>query len=163
MFNYAAQAVTSFSPGKVLGGADVADSTSYRTLFCGPDPADPERVLVRKILELSNGRYAYEETTITPNQDAGVPSVHTTAWKIHGWDMKEEVTQKEINTRLMHRPMPNSVAFSLYYRKTNGGTNHLSIVENTLWKPNYSWNQMWADWNDRRDLSKYLKFRWMLN
>ena len=92
MFNYAAQAVTSFSPGKVLGGADVADSTSYRTLFCGPDPADPERVLVRKILELSNGRYAYEETTITPNQDAGVPSVHTTAWKIHGWDMKEELT-----------------------------------------------------------------------
>ena len=35
MFNYAAQAVTSFSPGKVLGGADIADSTSFRTLFCG--------------------------------------------------------------------------------------------------------------------------------
>ena len=83
MFNFAAQAVTSFSPGKVLGGADVADSTSYRTLFCGPDPADPERVLVRKILELSNGRYAYEETTITPNPNAGVPTVHTTAYKIH--------------------------------------------------------------------------------
>ena len=105
----------------------------------GPDPADPQRVLLRKILELSDGKYAYEETTITPNPNAGVPSVHTTAYKIHQWDMKEECTQKEINTRLIYRPMPNCVGFSLYYRKTNSGTNHLSIVENTLWKPSYSW------------------------
>ena len=33
----------------------------------GPDPADPERVLIRKVLELRDGRYAYEETTISPN------------------------------------------------------------------------------------------------
>ena len=34
MFNFATKS-TQFSPGKVLGGADVADYTSYRTLFCG--------------------------------------------------------------------------------------------------------------------------------
>ena len=157
MFNFATKS-TQFSPGKVLGGADIADSTSYRTLFCGkwhnltwpsspskltqtlirltgPDPADPERVLVRKILELQDGKYAYEETTISPSA-SGVPSVHTTAYKVHMWDLKANHTQKEINTRLLFRPQPNCVGMSLYYRKTESGSNHLSIVENTLWKPN---------------------------
>ena len=69
-------------------------------VFIGPDPADPERVLIRKVLELRDGRYAYEETTITPNKSAGVPSVHTKAYKLHMWDLKEEVTQKELNVRL---------------------------------------------------------------
>jgi len=129
----------------------------------GPDPADPERVLVRKILELRDGKYAYEETTIAPSE-TGVPSVHTTAYKIAGWDMKENISQKELNTRLSYRPQPNCVGFSLYYRKTEGGSNHLSIVENTLWKPNFSGMlNWWADWNDRRDLSRYLRFRWAMN
>ena len=115
--------------------------------FCplrkGPDPADPERVLVRKILELRDGKYAYEETTISP-ADSGIPTVHTTAYKIHMWDMKEEVTQKELNTRLLFRPQPNCVGMSLYYRNTANGTNHLSIVENTLWKPNVgTWTNWW--------------------
>ncbi len=82
----------------------------------GPDPADPERVLVRKVIELQDGKYAYEETTIAPNAATGVPSVHSTAYKIHLWDLKEDVTQKEINTRISYRPMPNCVAFSLYFR-----------------------------------------------
>lgn len=34
MFNLATKS-TQFSPGKVLGGADIGDSVSYRTLFCG--------------------------------------------------------------------------------------------------------------------------------
>ena len=72
-----------------------------RPISCiGPDPADPERVLIRKVLELRDGRYAYEETTITPNQSAGVPSVHTKAFKLHMWDLKEQVTQKERVVRL---------------------------------------------------------------
>ena len=161
MFNFATKS-TQFSPGKVLGGADIADSTSFRTLFCGPDPADPERVLVRKIIELRDGKYAYEETTITPTEQ-GVPSVHSTAYKVHMWDLKEEITKKELNTRLLFRPQPNCVGFSLYYRKTEGGTNHLSIVENTLWKPSTTWTQWWNDWKDRRDISRYLRYRWMLN
>ena len=53
---------------------------------------------------------------------------------------------------------------SLYYRKTESGTNHLSIVENTLWKPNVgTWMQWWSDWKDRRDLSRYMRLRWMMN
>ena len=34
MFNFATKS-TQFTPGKILGGADVADSATYRTLFCG--------------------------------------------------------------------------------------------------------------------------------
>ena len=129
----------------------------------GPDPADPQRVLVRKILELSDGKYAYEETTISPNAASGVPTVHSTAYKIHQWDLHEQATQKELNIRQAYRPMPNCIGFSLYSRQTESGTNHLSIVENTLWKPTYTWKQWWADWNDRRDLSRYLRYRWMFN
>lgn len=83
--------------------------------FSGPDPADPERVLVRKIIELNDGKYAYEETTISPTA-SGVPSVHSTAYKVHMWDLKEHATKKEMNHRLAFRPMPNCIAFSLYYR-----------------------------------------------
>ena len=109
----------------------------------GPDPADPQRVLVRKILELRDGKYAYEETTISPTEQ-GVPTVHTTAYKIHMWDLKEDVPLKEITTRLLFRPQPNCIGMSLYYRKTASGTNHLSITENTLWKPNVgTWTNWW--------------------
>lgn len=141
---------------------------SYLTqcaLLCntGPDPADPERVLVRKVLELQDGKYAYEETTISPS-DSGVPSVHTTAYQLYMWNLKEDATQKEINTRLAYRPQPNAIGMSLYYRKTDSGSNHLSIVENTLWKPHVgTWMQWWSDWKDRRDLSRYLRYRWMMN
>ena len=64
----------------------------------------------------------------------------------------------------MHRPMPNLIGFSLYYRKTNSGINHFSIVENTFWKKSeLAWADWWATWNDRRDLSKYLRRRWVQN
>ena len=90
--------------------------------------------------------------------------MHTTAYKAHMWDLKEDVPQSEINLRLNFRPQPNIVGMSLYYRKTDNGTNHLSIVENTLWKPNVgTWRQWWNDWKDRRDLSRYLRYRWMMN
>ena len=97
---------------------------------------------MRKILELRDGKYAYEETTISPTE-TGVPTVHTTAYKIHMWDLKEDITQKEINTRIHFRPQPNCVGMSVYYRKTESGTNHLSIVENTLWKPSFTWFNAW--------------------
>ena len=161
MFNFATYS-TQYRSSKVLGGADVADATSFRTLFCGPDPADPQRVLVRKILELNDGRYAYEETTITPQADSA-PSVHTKAYKIGHWNLKEDATQKEVNTRLLFRPQPTSVAYSLYYRKTGAGSNHLSIVENSIYKPAGTWFEMFQDWKDRRDLSRYLRYRWMFN
>ena len=58
---------------------------------------------MRKIIELQDGKYAYEEATISPSA-SGVPTVHSTAYKIHMWDLKEQVTQKEINLRLNFRP-----------------------------------------------------------
>ena len=80
------------------------------------------------------------------------------------FDLKEKLTQKELNVRLTFRPQPNIIGFSLYSRKCEDGTNHLSIVENTIWKPNVgTWRNWWADWNDRRDLSRYLRHRWLMN
>ena len=92
-----------------------------------------------------------------------MPTVHTTAYKIHGWDLKEELTEKEHLTRLSFRPMPNCVGFSLFAKRTENGTNHFSVVENTIYKPQTNWRSWWADWNDRRDLGKYLRHRWMMN
>ena len=33
--------------------------------FIGPDPADPSRILIKKIVQVSEGTYGYEEVTIT--------------------------------------------------------------------------------------------------
>ena len=58
MFNYAC-ATTNFRVDRVLGGLSRPDADSHRTLFCGkllsnkclgPDPADSNRVLIRKIV-----------------------------------------------------------------------------------------------------------------
>ena len=68
MFNYAST-MQGFSVNKVLGGVKRNDNASFRTLYCGPDPAAPERVLVRKLVELNEGSWAYEETRVTKNGD----------------------------------------------------------------------------------------------
>jgi len=34
-------------------------------IFLGPDPADSNRMLIRKIIQLDEGSYAYEETRVT--------------------------------------------------------------------------------------------------
>lgn len=49
MFNYA-NVATYWRPGRVLGGLHRSDSDSFTTLYAGPDPAEPSRILVRKIL-----------------------------------------------------------------------------------------------------------------
>ena len=64
----------------------------------------------------------------------------------------------------MHRAMPNVIGFSFYYRKCDMGFNHMSIVENTLWKANkLSWADWWQTYKDRRDIKAYVKGRWMMN
>jgi hypothetical protein len=50
---------------RVFGGINMMDNDSFTTLFCGPDPADDNRILIRKIVKINNGTYAYEETRIT--------------------------------------------------------------------------------------------------
>ena len=39
-----------FNNKKVIGGFVPGDYSSYKTLFAGPDPADRDRVLVRKLV-----------------------------------------------------------------------------------------------------------------
>ena len=142
MFNYAGLS-TNFETKKVLGGIHRSDADTHRTLFAGPDPADNNRVLIRKIIQINHHTYAYEETRInrdTPNKH---PTVHTTITKIAGFDLNEKLTNREINLRGLHRSMPNILGYSLYYRKTFTGANHFSIVENSLWKTSGS---SWAEW-----------------
>ena len=143
MFNYAGT-TTNFRPSRALGGLSRSETDSFRTLFCGPDPADNNRLLIRKIVQLNDKTYAYEETRINRNNHDGHPSVHTTMYKIAGFDLKEHITPKEWTIRALHRPMPNILGYSLYYRKTHAGLNHLSIVENSLWKTSGStWSEWW--------------------
>ena len=61
----------------------------------GPDPANPDRVLVRKILKLREGSYAYEETTIakTVEGDTIKPRGHTQISKIgNEFDLQKHET-----------------------------------------------------------------------
>jgi len=130
----------------------------------GPDPADPSRVLVRKIVQINENSYGYEETRITRQPEGKLPSVHTHLTKLSLFDLHEKVSKAEMKLRRMHRPMPHVLGFSLYYRKTGFGQNHLSIVENTLWKSTgESWAEWWQTCNDRRDMSRYLRRRWVMN
>lgn len=114
---------------------------------------------------LNEGSYAYEESRITKSAEEGQgPAVHTTIHKLYQFDLNEELSRREMAIRKKHRPVPNIVSFSLYYRNLAAGGNHFSIVENSFYKAaRYSWRQAWNDLNDRRDLSNYLYKRWRYN
>lgn len=62
--------------------------------FCkntvGNDPADPSRVLIRKVVLVSENLYCFEETTLTPNNDAA-PTVHTKLLRLKDINMKEQL------------------------------------------------------------------------
>ena len=162
MFNYAT-CTTRFREMKVLGGIGRPDAESYRTLFCGPDPADPDRVLIRKIVKLRDHSYAYEETRVTRKPNT-LPDVHTIMHKLGEFDLTEDVSNHELAMRYKFHGLPNMLGFSLYYRKTGSGINHLSIVENSLWKKSgQGWSEWWKDLNDRRDIACYLRKRWLYN
>lgn len=164
MFNQAFAGPQKFSSKKVL--AYKPDQSI--TLFAGPDPADSDRVLIRKIVQINLHTYAYEETHINRATGSSVPSVHKTITKIHGFDLKEELSNQERQIRMAHRPMPNILGFSLYWKPLSPATffsslsknimwAHFSIVENTLWKSNgQTWQGWWSTWKDRRDMSWHL-------
>jgi hypothetical protein len=60
--------------------------------------------------------------------------------------------------------LPNILGFSLYYRKLDSGVNHLSVVENSLWKSSdIAWGQWWNDLFIRRDMARYMRKRWLMN
>jgi hypothetical protein len=93
-------------------------------------------------VQINESTYAYEETRITKNEGKQ-PTVHTQMSKLAGVDLHENISTQELQLRGQNRAMPNVLGFSLYYRKTGYGTNHFSIVENSLWKTSGS---SWAEW-----------------
>ena len=130
----------------------------------GPDPADPSRVLVRKILKLREGSYAYEETRISKSVEDGniKPRVHSQVSKIgNEFDLQKHVSNEELNMRGAFRPLPNLIGFSLYSRALDSGLNHVSIIEGSMEKTSgVGWVEWFRDMRDRRDMANYLKMRW---
>lgn len=63
--------------------------------------------------------------------------------------------------RAAFRPLPHAMGFSLYFRNGDKYKRSMTIVENTLFKPNPgSWRERLQDFKDRRDMSAYLSLRW---
>ena len=161
MFNYTTS-TNSFRNYGVLGGYTLGDFETHKTLYAGVDPADPKRALIRKLIQVNKNTYCYEETRITPGEKS--PTVHTQLFRIKDFDLKEHLTPEEIQIRGAFRPMPNVMGFSLFYKSLKSGGNHFSIVENTLWKrAGGSWTEWFQDFRDRRDMSAYLRGRWLVN
>ena len=115
MYNYAATFNAKFRNYKVLGGTTSSEVDSHKTIFAGPDPADPSRILIRKLVRVSESTYCFEECRITPKEN-GQPTVHTQLFRLKDVDLKEKLTPYEIQTRGGYRPIPNVMGFSLYFK-----------------------------------------------
>lgn len=158
MFNFASSS-PKYRNYKVLGNTAGNDVNGHKILYAGQDPADPSRALIRKIVQVSPTTFCYEETRITPTETT--PQVHTQLYRIRGFNLDEEITAEEIQIRGAFRPLPNVLGFSLFSKKLASGS-HFSIVENALWKkaPG-TWIEWFQDIRDRRDMSAYLRSRWV--
>ena len=89
MFNYSKTTISSGVDAKqIFGGYAMTAHESYVTLFAGVDPADQNKMLVRKLVRLNKATYAYEETRVS-REDS---SVHTNLVKVHGFDLNEKMT-----------------------------------------------------------------------
>ena len=164
MFNKAGSA-RRYNNWKVLGGSTPGDYESHRTMFAGPDPADPSRVLIRKLIQTGEATWCFEESRISNSvSEGGIPTVHTTIHRLGQTDVREELDEKEHALRVAYRPVPNVIGFSLFARAYEGArSGSFTIVENSLSKPKYRWAEWFKDLADRRDMASYLKFRWNLN
>lgn len=72
-----------YTHNKVIGGIYYGDYDTHRTLFAGPDPADPSRVLIRRLVKISDSTYCYEESRISQAKDQQ-PTVHTSLMRLKG-------------------------------------------------------------------------------
>ena len=89
MFNYSKTTISSGVDAKqIFGGYAMTDHESFVTLFAGVDPADNDRMLVRKLVRLNKSTYAYEETRVNRTDN----SVHTNLVKVHGFNLNEKVS-----------------------------------------------------------------------
>ena len=49
-------------------------------------------MLIRKVIQIGENSYAYEETRLTRSDSkTKAPEVHTVASKLHGFDLKEDL------------------------------------------------------------------------
>jgi hypothetical protein len=80
-----------YSNWRVLGGMHKNGATDTRMLFAGPDPADPSRILIKKLVLVSNNLVCLEETRITPFNESnnegnadkkGVYSAHSQIYRL---------------------------------------------------------------------------------
>ena len=123
----------------VLGGFDTTDIETHRTLYAGPDPALPGRILIRKLVRVADQTFCYEETRIQRVENAS-PTVHTQIYRLKGFDLDEKVDAYELTMRGAHRPLPNVLGFSVYLRHLPlGNKEWFSLVENTLYKTGGTW------------------------
>merc|ERR1712159_753508 len=113
----------------------MGDYDTHRTLYAGPDPADHNRVLARKLVQTSGNTWCFEESRVTPSEiDGAQPTVHTTLHRLGNVDIKENIDTEENNFRLHFRPMPNVVGSSLFSRALSARSGHFSIIEATVEK-----------------------------
>jgi hypothetical protein len=132
----------------------------------GPDPADPKRILIRKVLRVNDSTYCYEESRQTPAPIGSglAPTVHTITYRVKNFDLKEHVGPEEAYIRSAHRAVPNVVGYSLFFRPLSDFGNHFSLVENSLNKASdYTWAEWFGDIQDKRDMAAYIKTRWAFN
>jgi len=140
-------------------------SSNFVLFVVGPDPADPSRLLVRKLVQVNDSTWGYEEVTISKNsdpahaEDVSKAVVHSRLSRMGNVDLFEVCSEQEKAIRQKHRPHTNLLAYSMYSRGS-----HFSIVENSLWKASgWTWMETFRDFRDRRDLSRYLYWRWTSN
>ena len=74
MFNYVGFSKR-FREGMGYGGYKRSEYESHYTLYAGVDPANPNRALIRKVVQINPNTYAYEEVRITPGENK--PTVHS--------------------------------------------------------------------------------------
>jgi hypothetical protein len=93
MFN-SATGRARYITGMGYNGAFPNDYDTHYTLYAGVDPADPTRALIRKVVQVNENTYCYEEVRITPGEKK--PTVHTLLYRVKDFNIKEHLTSEEI-------------------------------------------------------------------
>ena len=61
----------------------------------GPDPADPSRMLIRKLVKVNEKTWCFEEVRVTPTEGKQ-PVVHSQLFRVKGFDLREKLDGEEL-------------------------------------------------------------------
>ena len=106
-----------------------------------------------------------EESRISkPTEEGKQPEVHSHFYRIKGFDPKEIVDRKERQLRIIYRPIPEFISYSVFMKHLENGKYTTSFIESYLHKSyrNPSWSIFFTDLRDRRDIASYVKSRFAL-